>query len=70
MSLENEPSEERSHAGVTTAITVLTVASLTVAALWIARRARVGSAKPEGLLSLCDKAVRALDDRLAAVVAG
>jgi hypothetical protein len=67
MSLEHDSSDGRCGSGIGATLTVLTVASLTVAALVFVRRARGASSRPENLLTICDKAVRALDDRIAAV---
>ena len=71
MSLKNEVAEEKCRSGHGAALTVLTLAGLTVAALIVARRAKLNPDKPaENILTLCDRAVRALDERVAAAVAG
>ena len=68
MSLENNLADERSGPGYGPTLTVITLAGLTVAALLFVRRAKGYANRPaENILTLCDKAVRALDDRIAAV---
>jgi hypothetical protein len=70
MSLNHEVAEERSRCGQGAALTVLALAGVTVAALILARRSRGDSSRPtENVLTFCDRAVRALDERVSAVLA-